>query len=83
LFDQDPAARVKRREMLTGELEFRRGHALEVDGDEVPVSGDGDGVVDAMRMATANSNPWSATGISSGGDSERWLEAAFSFGRLR
>jgi hypothetical protein len=47
---------------------------LEVDGDEVLASGDGDGVVDAMRMETTNSNPWSVTGISSGGDSERRLE---------
>jgi hypothetical protein len=35
-FDQDPTARVKRREMLTGDLGFQRGHALEVDGDDVP-----------------------------------------------
>jgi hypothetical protein len=45
---------------------FPASGALEFDGGEVPASGDGDGVVDAMRMATANSNPWSVTGISSG-----------------
>jgi hypothetical protein len=75
-FDQDPAARVKRREMLTGGLGFRQGHALEVDGDEVFEAPGDDGGEDEERRDGARSNPWSILPISSWRDAEGWLEAA-------
>jgi hypothetical protein len=48
--------------------------AQEVDGELIPVVSDGEEVVDAMRTATAVSNPWSMTTCASRGKDKRRLE---------
>jgi hypothetical protein len=46
-----------------------------VNGGKVPVSGDGDEVVDGVQKTTATSNLWLSTAGASRGDSEVRLEA--------
>jgi hypothetical protein len=46
-----------------------------VDGGEVPVSADGDEVVDGVQKMTATSNLWSSTTGASRGDGKVRLEA--------
>jgi hypothetical protein len=61
-FDQDLAAREKRREMLTEDLGFRRGRTQEVDDKGIPeVLGNREGVDNVQGIETkmmARQGPW-------------------------